>query len=468
MRTRVENELAARTPGRLNIKTGRGGIVDIEFLVQMLQLRYGARHPSVRVRGTAEAIAALRDAGVCSAADRRSAAARLPSSCAASRRACVSSAIVPVEELGTDPAMLWRRSRVRLGLRRASDPGPSLLADYDRTREEVRALYERLLSASVDRVDLGATADTNPAVEKGKSIWMDGTLVPLGRGQGSRPDPHASLRRRRLRGHPLLRCVDGRSAIFRLREHIVRLGSRARILGIESPYGVDELVEACLDDRPRERAARPATSGRSSTWATARWDSVRRSVNPIHVSIAVWPWGSYLGDEGLANGIRVRTSSFQRMHVNTLMTKAKAVGHYVNSILASMEARARRLRRIADARRRRLRGGGLRREPLHRARRPREDAADRDGARRHHARVGHRAAARATASTVVEERFTRDEIYIADEAFLTGTAAEITPMRSLDDRVIGHGKAGAGHASVCRPPTSQAIRGERAESPVAG
>jgi glutamate-ammonia-ligase adenylyltransferase len=140
LRSRVENELSGEEDGRLNIKTGRGGIVDIEFLVQMLQLRHGAAHPSVRCRATADAIEALRDAGVLEAADAEALLRdyrflrRLEARLRLERDRAV-------EELGSDAASVAPLA-VRLGYD-GDDAGERLLADYHRTREEVRALYER-------------------------------------------------------------------------------------------------------------------------------------------------------------------------------------------------------------------------------------------------------------------------------------------------------------------------------------
>jgi len=139
LRSRVENELSGEDAGRLNIKTGRGGIVDIEFLVQMLQLRHGTAHPSVRKRATADAIEALREAGALDAGQATALLGhyrflrRLEARLRLERDR-------PVEELGTDPASLAPLA-VRLGYD-GEDPGARLLADYHRTREEVRALYE--------------------------------------------------------------------------------------------------------------------------------------------------------------------------------------------------------------------------------------------------------------------------------------------------------------------------------------
>ncbi|HEY2774031.1 MAG TPA: branched-chain amino acid transaminase [Candidatus Binatia bacterium] len=277
-------------------------------------------------------------------------------------------------------------------------------------------------------------------MDKGKCIWMNGTMTPW-------DDAKVHVLTHTLHygvgAFEGIRCYEtesGRSAVFRLREHIVRLVQSCNILGIESPYGVDALIEGCLDTiRANELKAcyiRPlvyVADGEMGLGSAA--------VNPIHASIAVWPWGSYLGDEGLARGIRVRTSSFQRMHVNTLMTKAKAVGHYVNSILASVEARRggydESLMLDTDGYAAEgcgenlfiVRGGRVKTPPI---------ATVLEGITRASAIE----LLRADGVEVVEERFTRDEIYIADEAFLTGTAAEITPMRSLDDRTIGSGGPG--------------------------
>jgi len=296
-------------------------------------------------------------------------------------------------------------------------------------------------------------------VEKAKQIWMDGRLVPwddakvhvltytLHYGVGA------------FEGIRCYRCTNGRSAIFRLNEHVERLWQSVRILGIESPYTAPDMAKACIDTvRANELAEcyiRPLIYvGEGEMGLTA-------FRNPIHLAVAAWPWGAYLGDEGLKNGIRVRTSSFQRYHVNTLMTKSKAVGHYVNSILASMEARSggydEALMLDVDGYAAEgcgenlfiVRNGRVKTPPI---------ATVLEGVTRSSAMR----LLREHGIEVVEERFTRDEVYIADEAFFTGTAAEITPIRSLDDRTIGAGRPG--------PVTQQlqkdyfaVIRGERRE-----
>jgi branched-chain amino acid aminotransferase len=277
-------------------------------------------------------------------------------------------------------------------------------------------------------------------VKAGKFIWMDGALVPWDQANVHVLTHTLHYGLGAFEGLRCYQCDDGRSAIFRLREHCVRLWQSAKILKMATPYGVDELAAACIDtvraNELSECYIRPIVYvGAGEMGLAASME------NPIRVSVAAWPWGSYLGDEGLANGIRVRTSSFQRFHLNTLLTKAKAVGHYVNSILASMEARSagydESLMLDVDGYAAEgcgenlfiVRGGRIKTPPI---------ATVLEGITRATAIDLLRAAGK----TVVEERFTRDEVYIADEAFFTGSAAEITPIRSLDDREIGDGRPG--------------------------
>ena len=277
-------------------------------------------------------------------------------------------------------------------------------------------------------------------MQAGKFIWMDGKLVPWHEATVHVLTHTLHYGLGAFEGLRCYRGEDGRSAIFRLHEHMVRLWQSARILNIKPPYDVAQMEKACIETvRANELAEcyiRPIIfvgAGEMGLAASAE--------NPIHLSVAAWPWGSYLGEDGLANGIRVRTSSFQRFHVNTLLTKAKAVGHYVNSILASMEARStgydESLMLDVDGYAAEgcgenlfiVRDGRIKTPPI---------ATVLEGITRNTAidllqASGHR---------VVEERFTRDEVYIADEAFFTGSAAEITPIKSLDDRIIGPGKPG--------------------------
>jgi len=162
---------------------------------------------------------------------------------------------------------------------------------------------------------------------------------------------------------------------------------------------------------------------------------------PSRVAVAAWKWGAYLGDEGMKNGIRVKTSSFARFHPNTLLTKSKAVGHYVNSIMASREARTAGYDEallldvdgyVSEASGENIfivSDGVVKTTPL-----PTILAGiTRHAILRILGDLGY---------AVREERFTRDEVYLADESFFTGTAAEVTPIRELDRRIIGSGSRG--------------------------
>jgi branched-chain amino acid aminotransferase len=275
-------------------------------------------------------------------------------------------------------------------------------------------------------------------MEKTERIWLDGALVPwdAARVHVLTHTLHYGLGV--FEGIRCYACDDGRSAIFRLREHIDRLYGSAHVLELAVPYPRERLMEACLEtvraNGLRECYIRPLVFlGDGEMGLAAR--------PPTRVAVAAWPWGAYLGDEGVRNGIRVKTSSFQRFHPNTLLTKAKASGHYVNSILASREARASGHDEallldvdgyVAEASGENVfvaSDGLVKTTPL-----PTVLAG-----------ITRQAILRLLADlgvAVREERFTRDEIYLADEAFLTGTAAEVTPIRELDGRRVGDGTPG--------------------------
>jgi branched-chain amino acid aminotransferase len=239
-----------------------------------------------------------------------------------------------------------------------------------------------------------------------------------------------------------IRCYagrNGRGAIFRLTEHVDRLFGSAHILGLQIPFSRDDLATACIDTvRVNQLSAcyiRPIVFLGDGEMGLAAVS------NPVRVAIAVWAWGAYLGDEGVRHGVRLKTSSFQRMHVNTHMTKAKAVGNYVNSILAAVEARrggydeAMMLDTdgfVAECSGENLfivRDRVVRTTPLTSILPGITRASVLELLQR-----GGMAAA--------EDRFTRDDAYLADEVFMTGTAAEVTPVREIDDRQIGSGRPG--------------------------
>ncbi|MGE5820044.1 MAG: branched-chain amino acid transaminase [Deltaproteobacteria bacterium] len=246
-----------------------------------------------------------------------------------------------------------------------------------------------------------------------------------------------------------IRCYaleNGRSAVFRLAEHIVRLADSGKILGFPLPYGVEELQQATLDliraNNLKECYIRPLAFvglGDMGLYAPK---------NPVDVCIAVWPWGAYLGDEGLRNGIRAKVSSYTRHHVNIMMTKSKAAGNYINSVLAKTEVKKAGYDEaimldtegyVSEASGENIfvvRNGKVKTTPL---------TSILPGITRDSIIT----MARDNGYEVVEERFTRDELYTADEAFFTGTAAELTPIREVDDRQIGAG---------CRGPITEEIQ----------
>jgi branched-chain amino acid aminotransferase len=228
-------------------------------------------------------------------------------------------------------------------------------------------------------------------------------------------------------------------AIFRLHEHTERLFNSAKIFMMEMPYTPEQISEA------QREVVRANKLESCYLRPLAFYGSEKMGVSPkgakVHVSIAAWPWGAYLGEEGLERGIRVKTSSYQRHHINVSMVRSKTAGHYVNSILANLEATNHGYDEalLLDTNGFVAEGAG---ENLF---------IIRDGQIFEPQMVS--GLIGITRRTVIELArdlgyeikqmpMTRDDVYLADEAFFTGTAAEVTPIRELDGRVIGAGKRG--------------------------
>jgi branched-chain amino acid aminotransferase len=269
-------------------------------------------------------------------------------------------------------------------------------------------------------------------------IWYDGKLVPW-RDANTHVLTHSL--HYGLSVFEGLRAykTDEGTAIFRLREHTERLFNSARIFMMEIPFTRDQIAEAHREvirqNRLESGYLRPI----------AFYGSEKMGVSPrgaaVHVAIAAWPWGAYLGEDGLKKGIRVKTSSFARHHINVSMVRSKTAGHYVNSILANLEA---------------TRDGYDEALLLDTAGFVAEGAGEnlfivRDGRLIEPQLVsGLTGITRATVIElaaemglpVLSQPLTRDDVYLADEAFFTGTAAEVTPIRELDGRVIGKGHRG--------------------------
>jgi branched-chain amino acid aminotransferase len=230
------------------------------------------------------------------------------------------------------------------------------------------------------------------------------------------------------------------TAIFRLQEHTERLFNSAKILRMKIPFTPEQVNEAqCTVVRENH-----LKSGyvRPLTWIGSQKLGVSPKGNQIHLMVAAWTWGAYLGEEGMKRGIRVKTSSYTRHHVNITMTQAKAVSNYTNSILANMEALDDGYDEalLLDASGFVSEGAG---ENLFIVKggviyTPDLSAGALNGITRN--TVFH--IAKDLGLEIVQKRITRDEVYIADEAFFTGTAAEVTPVRELDRIDIGAGSRG--------------------------
>lgn len=275
-------------------------------------------------------------------------------------------------------------------------------------------------------------------IPKTDKIWMDGKFVDW---------DNATIH---IMTHSLhyglgvfegIRCYETPKgpAIFRLDEHVERLFNSAHIFLIDIPFSKEEIKKAIIEtvkiNKIKSCYIRPLVYigyGAMGLYPKG---------NPINVSIAVWSWGTYLGEEGIEKGIRIKTSSFIRNHVNANMTRGKVCGYYVNSQLAKKEAISCGYDEalLLDTEGYVSEGSGenifivrnnvLKTTPL---------TSILEGITRNSIIK----IAEDNGIIVKEERFTRDELYISEEAFFTGTAAEVTPIREADGRIIGEGKPG--------------------------
>jgi branched-chain amino acid aminotransferase len=229
------------------------------------------------------------------------------------------------------------------------------------------------------------------------------------------------------------------TAIFRLKEHTDRLFNSAHIFGMHMPFDRATLMEAqkaaVRDNKLESGYLRPmAFYGSEAMGISAKTLST-------HVFVAAWPWGAYLGQEALENGIRVKTSSFTRHHVNITMCRAKASSSYTNSILAHQEAAHDGYDEamLLDVEGYVAEGSG---ENIFIVKNGKLYTPDLTSCLEGITRDTIMQLAAEIGVPVIEKRITRDEVYCAEEAFFTGTAAEVTPIRELDNRKIGIGKRG--------------------------
>ena len=276
-------------------------------------------------------------------------------------------------------------------------------------------------------------------MEKMKYIWVDGKMVPWDEAQVHVLTHALHYGSAIFEGIRAYACADGTSAIFRLEDHCKRMLNSAKILRMNLTLTAEELVKACVETLEINKLAQGYV--RPLSFVGYGEMGVYPGSNPVQTIVAVWPWGAYLGAEALEKGIRVKTSTFARSHVNTTMSKAKAAGNYINSILAKVEAKDEGYDEavmldtngyVSEATGENIfivRDGIIKTTPWTSI----LGGITRDSVMRLAQDLGY---------TVEEQSFTRDEMYIADEAFFTGTAAEVTPIREMDHRQLGAGHAG--------------------------
>jgi len=277
-------------------------------------------------------------------------------------------------------------------------------------------------------------------VTKAEKIWMDGTLVDW---DDARVHVLTHTLHYGLGVFEGIRCYersDGRSQVFRLTDHIRRLYESARLMTMHIPIPMEQVIEGCKETLRAngQRAAylRPLVYIGDGAMGLYAID------NPIHVTIVTWKWGSYLGEEGLERGIRAKISSFVRNHPNSLLSKGKINGHYVNSILAKREAMSVGYDEaimldhqglISEASGENIfivRDGVVKTPPYSSSI---LGGITRDSVIKILEKRG---------VPIVYSSFARDELYLADEVFFCGTAAEVTPVREIDGRTIGAGHRG--------------------------
>jgi branched-chain amino acid aminotransferase len=279
-------------------------------------------------------------------------------------------------------------------------------------------------------------------VEKVEWIWFDGEWVRWDDAQIHVLTHSLHYGFGAFEGIRAYKQNRGGSAIFRLDDHIQRLYNTAHICTIDIPFKKEELVAACKEIVSKNNLddgcyIRPLAFMGSGTMGLAATD------NPIHVVIAAWRWGAYLGEDGVKHGIRAQVSSYRRPRGDAFLAKGKITGQYVNSILAKRAAMRAGYEEaiLLDAQGFVCEGSGenLFMVERGRVRTPFLGEAILGGITRD------------TVLTLINDSkiplftgpFTRDELYCAEEVFLSGTAAEITPVREIDDRKIGDGKPGA-------------------------
>jgi branched-chain amino acid aminotransferase len=272
---------------------------------------------------------------------------------------------------------------------------------------------------------------------RGSKVWWNGKILPVEEAKISLFTHSLHYGVGAFEGIRAYRQASGHGAVFRLREHIERLFESCKILDIHIPFSVDDLIEACLQtcraNQFEECYIRPIVYIADGPLGVNPGDHP-----PIDVAILTWEWGSYLGDQGKNAGTRLKISSFIRPHVNSSMTKGKITGQYVNGVLAKREAIAAGFDEalLLDPEGYLTEGSG---ENLFVVKDGRVKTTALTSILNGITRKTVIEFLESKHLSIQEARFTRDELWCADEVFLTGTAAEITPVREIDYRPIGKG-----------------------------
>jgi branched-chain amino acid aminotransferase len=265
-------------------------------------------------------------------------------------------------------------------------------------------------------------------------IWFDGEMVPFDQARVHVLSHTLHYGLGAFEGIRAYTQPDGRAGVWRLEEHIERLYDSMRMARMPIPFDEATLVQACLDVLKRNHFAEAYI--RPLAFLGAGRMGLGARDNPMHVVVAAWKWGAYLGADGMDKGVRLKTSSFSRNHPNAAMSRAKIVGHYVNSIMARYEANDDGYDEalmldyngmVAEGTGENVfvvKNGVVKTPPVANilpgvTRRSVIEILEHEG------------------YAVQEQLFGRDAFYVADEAFMCGTAAEVTPIQSLDRRIVG-------------------------------
>jgi branched-chain amino acid aminotransferase len=277
-------------------------------------------------------------------------------------------------------------------------------------------------------------------VDKVKKIWLDGELVDWDAAHVHLMTHSLHYGLAAFEGIRAYQRADGGTYVFRLREHVDRLFDTCKMCLLKPEYTREQVIRVCGE----VLRANGMTEGylRPMVFVGEGAMGIYAPNNPVRTAVIAWKWGAYLGEEALKNGIRTKISSFARHHINVSLAKAKMTGQYTNSVLAKREAKLGGYDEaiLLDSNGFVSEGSGeniflVRKGVLHT---PDLSCSILEGITRETVIT----LARELGMTVVEDRITRDQLWLADEVFFTGTAAEVTPVREVDNRTVGDGTVG--------------------------